>query len=177
MLNIIDEFSRECLAIRINRKLKATDVIDALSDLFILRGIPTHRGSGNECFSKGLSIRSSNDAWRLVDRGPDHPPRHPQLVQGQSVIVGRLSAVWVGTGIGLAGSVKSPCFPELFHFSLSKAPEYFKHIGEDYLLNSIRYELLNSSSWARQIFLLRKDKSRDRSEWPVLLTGWTIAGA
>mgnify|MGYP003336545894 FL=1 len=47
MLNIIDEFSRECLAIRINRKLKATDVIDALSDLFILRGIPTHIRSDN----------------------------------------------------------------------------------------------------------------------------------
>ncbi len=48
MLNIIDEFSRECLAIRINRKLKATDVIDALSDLFILRGIPTHIRSDND---------------------------------------------------------------------------------------------------------------------------------
>jgi len=47
MLNIIDEFSRECLAIRINRQLKATDVIDALSDLFILRGIPTHIRSDN----------------------------------------------------------------------------------------------------------------------------------
>ena len=47
MLNIIDEFSRECLAIRINRKLKATDVIDALSDLFILRGVPTHIRSDN----------------------------------------------------------------------------------------------------------------------------------
>ena len=47
MLNIIDEFSRECLAIRISRKLKATDVIDALSDLFILRGIPTHIRSDN----------------------------------------------------------------------------------------------------------------------------------
>ncbi|MEI7747201.1 MAG: IS3 family transposase [Actinomycetota bacterium] len=47
MLNIIDEFSRECLAIRINRKLKASDVIDALSDLFILRGIPTHIRSDN----------------------------------------------------------------------------------------------------------------------------------
>ena len=47
MLNIIDEFSRECLAIRINRKLKANDVIDALSDLFILRGIPTHIRSDN----------------------------------------------------------------------------------------------------------------------------------
>jgi hypothetical protein len=35
MLNIIDEFTRECLAIRIDRKLNSTDVIDALSDLFI----------------------------------------------------------------------------------------------------------------------------------------------
>jgi len=42
MLNIIDEFTRECLAIRIDRKLNSTDVIDALSDLFILRGVPGH---------------------------------------------------------------------------------------------------------------------------------------
>jgi hypothetical protein len=42
MLNVIDEFTHECLAIRINRKLKAVDVIDVLSDLFILRGIPEH---------------------------------------------------------------------------------------------------------------------------------------
>jgi putative transposase len=47
MLNVIDEFTRECLAIRINRKLKSTDVIDVLSDLFILRGIPTHVRSDN----------------------------------------------------------------------------------------------------------------------------------
>ena len=40
MLNIIDEFTRECLAIRIDRKLNSTDVIDVLSDLFILRGVP-----------------------------------------------------------------------------------------------------------------------------------------
>ena len=38
MLNIIDEFTRECLTIRVSRKLKAVDVIDVLSDLFILRG-------------------------------------------------------------------------------------------------------------------------------------------
>jgi transposase InsO family protein len=47
MLNVIDEFTRECLAIRINRKLKSADVIDVLSDLFILRGIPTHVRSDN----------------------------------------------------------------------------------------------------------------------------------
>jgi hypothetical protein len=40
MLNVLDEFSHECLAIRVARKLKAIDVIDVLSDLFILRGIP-----------------------------------------------------------------------------------------------------------------------------------------
>ena len=38
MLNVIDEFTRECLAIRVSRKLNATDVVDVLSDLFILRG-------------------------------------------------------------------------------------------------------------------------------------------
>src|SRR5262249_40822488 len=32
----------ECLAIRVARKLKAIDVIDVLSDLFILRRIPAH---------------------------------------------------------------------------------------------------------------------------------------
>src|SRR5215831_13888787 len=35
MLNVIDEFTHECLAIRVARKLKAIDVIDVLSDLFI----------------------------------------------------------------------------------------------------------------------------------------------
>ena len=47
MLNVVDEFTRECLAIRVARKLKAVDVIDVLSDLFILRGVPGHIRSDN----------------------------------------------------------------------------------------------------------------------------------
>ena len=47
MLNVIDEFTHECLAIRIDRKLKAIDVIDVLSDLFILRGVPGYIRSDN----------------------------------------------------------------------------------------------------------------------------------
>ncbi len=47
MLNIIDEFTHECLAIRVARRLKSIDVIDALSDLFILRGVPAHIRSDN----------------------------------------------------------------------------------------------------------------------------------
>ena len=47
MLNVVDEFTRECVAIHVARKLKAIDVIDVLSDLFILRGVPTHIRSDN----------------------------------------------------------------------------------------------------------------------------------
>ena len=42
MLNLIDEFTHECLAIRVDRKLKSAHVIDVLSDQFILRGVPEH---------------------------------------------------------------------------------------------------------------------------------------
>jgi putative transposase len=47
MLNVIDEFTRECIAIRVSRRLNATDVVDVLSDLFILRGVPGHIRSDN----------------------------------------------------------------------------------------------------------------------------------
>jgi len=59
MLNIIDEFTHECLAIRIDRRLKSIDVIDVLSDLFILRGVPGHIRSDNvNCpeFSRRLRL-------------------------------------------------------------------------------------------------------------------------
>ena len=46
-LNIIDEYSQECLAVCADRKLNSGDVIDALSDLFILRGVPSFNRSDN----------------------------------------------------------------------------------------------------------------------------------
>ncbi len=47
MLNVVDEFTRECLAIRVGRRLGAAEVIDVLSDLFILRGVPGYIRSDN----------------------------------------------------------------------------------------------------------------------------------
>ena len=46
-VNVIDEFTHEYLAIRVSRRLKSIDVIDALSDLFVLRGVPGHVRSDN----------------------------------------------------------------------------------------------------------------------------------
>lgn len=47
ILNIIDEFTREALMIRIDRKLNSTDVLDAVTDRFILQGPPEYIRSDN----------------------------------------------------------------------------------------------------------------------------------
>ena len=57
-LNILDEHSRECLAIRVKRKLNSTDVIDTLTDLFILRGVPAYIRSDNGPEFAAEAVRS-----------------------------------------------------------------------------------------------------------------------
>ena len=47
ILNIIDEYTRKCLAILAARKITNQDVIDLLFDLFIFRGVPGHIRSDN----------------------------------------------------------------------------------------------------------------------------------
>ena len=57
MLTIVDEFTHECLAIRIKRRLKSIDVIEALADLFLTRGAPTHVRSDNGPEFVALAVR------------------------------------------------------------------------------------------------------------------------
>ena len=45
-LNVIDEFSRVCLAIRVGRRCKAVDVINTIEELLKLYPPPTHCKSG-----------------------------------------------------------------------------------------------------------------------------------
>lgn len=47
MLTVIDEYSRECLAVRVAYQLKSDDVLDVLSDLFLTKGIPDYIRSDN----------------------------------------------------------------------------------------------------------------------------------
>jgi len=47
ILNIIDEFSRECLTIRVDRMLSSYDVIEQLAELFVERGTPDFIRSDN----------------------------------------------------------------------------------------------------------------------------------
>jgi transposase InsO family protein len=96
MLNIIDEFTRECLAIRLARKLNSTDVIDALSDLFILRGVPGHvrsdnvlRAEGNEAGNQSLSVRQHSRCMALV-KLRNRTRRLPPLKEEVSSIANRV---------------------------------------------------------------------------------------
>jgi len=62
MLTVIDEHSRECLAIHVQRKLRSDDVLAVLTELFQRHGPPAH-------------IRSDNVLWRGICR-----PCRPRLV-------------------------------------------------------------------------------------------------
>jgi transposase InsO family protein len=74
-LNVIDEFTKEALVFRVKHKLNSTDVVDALTDLFILRGPPKFIRSDNGAEFVAEKVR----AW-ITDVGaktafikPDSP--------------------------------------------------------------------------------------------------------
>lgn len=47
MLTVIDEFTRESLAIRVERSINSKQVLDTISNLFLTRGIPDYIRSDN----------------------------------------------------------------------------------------------------------------------------------
>jgi transposase InsO family protein len=47
MLTLIDEFTRECLAIDVGRRIRSDDVLHRLARLFVERGVPAHIRSDN----------------------------------------------------------------------------------------------------------------------------------
>jgi transposase InsO family protein len=47
MLTLIDEYTRECLAIKVARSIKSEDVLECLAELFVNRGTPDHIRSDN----------------------------------------------------------------------------------------------------------------------------------
>ena len=55
-LSIVDEFTRECLALEVSRSLTSGSVIDVLVELFGIRGLPRHVRSDNgpEFIADGL---------------------------------------------------------------------------------------------------------------------------
>ena len=59
MLTLIDEHTRECLAIDVARKLKSEDVLERLSDLLVRRGVPKYIRSDNGPELTAKKVRGS----------------------------------------------------------------------------------------------------------------------
>ena len=73
--NIMDEFTRESLTIRFRRKVSWADVIDVLTDPFIVRGIPGHIRSDNspEFVADAVWQRVTSVGARTAFIGPGSP--------------------------------------------------------------------------------------------------------
>jgi hypothetical protein len=77
---VVDEVTHECLAIRVARKLKATDVINVPPDLLILRGVPGHVRSDN------VLCREGSAAWGVRSQGIRATGCHEMVAQAGSAV-------------------------------------------------------------------------------------------
>ena len=57
MLTVIDEFTRECLAIDVARRLNSHNVLAILADLMVRRGVPGHIRSDNGPEFAAIAVR------------------------------------------------------------------------------------------------------------------------
>ena len=56
-LSIVDEFTRECLTLKVSRSITSEDVIDTLAELFAMRGVPAAIRSDNGPEFVSVAIR------------------------------------------------------------------------------------------------------------------------
>ena len=75
LLTLIDEYTRECLAIRVARRINSFGVIETMADVMLVRGIPEHIRSDNGPEMTAKIVRN----WLAKARRQDalHRARQP----------------------------------------------------------------------------------------------------
>jgi len=72
ILTVIDEYTRECLAIVVDRRLRSSNAIETLAELFIRKGLPEHIRSDNGPEFCAKAVREWLDRMHIgsaADRG------------------------------------------------------------------------------------------------------------
>ncbi len=54
---MIDEYTRECLSLRVERRMTSEQVLETLAGLFVYRGVPEHIRSDNGPEFTALAVR------------------------------------------------------------------------------------------------------------------------
>ena len=62
-LSVMDEYTHECLALKVDRGITSEDVIDSLAELFAMRGVPRHIRSDNGKLCKPGISECDGWAW------------------------------------------------------------------------------------------------------------------
>ena len=65
ILTVVEEYSRECLAIVVARRLRSTEVLETLAELFVTHGVPAHIRSDNDPEFTATLIRLWLDALQV----------------------------------------------------------------------------------------------------------------
>lgn len=75
LMVVIDEYTRECLAIHVARCIRAKDAIDVFADLMEIHGIPEHIRSDNgpEMVAKRLRVWLGRLGTRTIYITPGSP--------------------------------------------------------------------------------------------------------
>ena len=115
LLTLLDEYTRECLAIRVERRMGSLEVIETLSEVMLWRGIPEH-------------IRSDN--------GPEFVARKLRQWLG-NLGTGRLyiepGSPWEnGYGESFNGKLRDECLNGEIFYSLQEAQIVMEQWREEY---------------------------------------------
>ena len=116
LLTVLDEHTRECLAIVVARKIRAHDVLEVLADLFVRHGPPrSHNGPefSAKLVAAVLGARGRRDAlYRAGQPVGERLQRELQRqAQGRAVERGDLLLVGAGGRAGRAMEARVQCRP------------------------------------------------------------------
>jgi transposase InsO family protein len=74
-LSVVDEFTRECVALEVERGMTSDDVVDVLTELFTIRGVPVHIRSdnGGEFIAGAIARLASLTGLEMLYIAPGSP--------------------------------------------------------------------------------------------------------
>ena len=75
LMTLIDEFTRECLAIRVARRINSFGVLETMADVMLMRGVPEHIRSDNGAEMTAKVVR--NWLTQVGAKDPVHRTRQP----------------------------------------------------------------------------------------------------
>ena len=117
MLNIIDEYTKECLDITVERKIPSHLVIERVAHLFITRGIPEHIRSDNgpEFTAKAVRRWLSRLGVKTLFIEPGSPWENGYIELPRPPKIGPDVEVYSGSNLREAGYEEEGVYPGADH--------------------------------------------------------------